>query len=143
MKRIIFVILVLAGSLSAHAQEVSFGQGLALNMEAFRIIATIVVLVLIMTFILNMFKKIFDYRLKNKIVDRGIPQEATASILRTEQVDNKNAPVKWFALLAGLGLGLTIVNYTLPLGIHSLAIMSFSLAFSFLGYFVFLKRSAK
>lgn len=142
MKKIIFAILILAASLPVAAQDVSFGVG-TLNMETVRIIATIVVLILIMSFILNMFKKIFDYRLKNKIVDRGVPQEAAASILRTEEVDNKNAPVKWFALLAGLGLGLTIVNYTLPLGIHSLAIMSFCVAFSFLGYFVFLKRSRK
>ena len=141
MKKIILVIPVLAASFTLVAQDVSFGESGRMDRKAFEIISMIVVLVLFMTFILNMLKRIFEYRLKNKIVNKGIPQDAASSILQTSEVDNKNAPVKWFALLAGLGVGLTIVNYTLPLGIHSLAIMSFSIAFSFLGYFLFLKRS--
>lgn len=141
MKKLIFAVPVLGTSLQAAAQDLYFGQSGSLNMEAFRIISTIVVVILFMAFILNILKKIFEYRLKNKIVNKGIPHDVVSSILQTGEGENKNAPVKWFSLLAGLGVGLTIVNYTLPLGIHSLAIMSFSIAFSFLGYFLFLKKS--
>jgi len=57
--------------------------------------------------------------------------------------DTKNQIIKWFLVLTGLGLGLTIISMTLPLGIHSMAIMSFSIALSFLGYYVFTKRTEK
>jgi H+/Cl- antiporter ClcA len=141
MKKIIIAVPVLAICMPVQAQNLNFGNNWSLNMEAFRMITFTIVLILFMTFILNVLKKIFEYRLKNKIVNKGIPQDVASSILQTSEGDNKNAPVKWFALLAGLGVGLTIVNYTLPLGIHSLAIMSFSIAFSFLGYFLFLKKT--
>ena len=48
---------------------------------------------------------------------------------------------KWFAMLAGTGVGLTLVNYTMPLGVHSIAIMSFSIAASFLGYYLFIRKT--
>lgn len=141
MKKVIIAVTVLTACMPVQAQDLNFGNNGVMNMEAFRIITATIVLILFMVFILNVLKRIFEYRLKNKIVNKGIPQDVASSILQTTEGNNKNAPVKWFALLAGLGVGLTIVNYTLPLGIHSLAIMSFSIAFSFLGYFVFLKKT--
>jgi hypothetical protein len=44
-------------------------------------------------------------------------------------------------MLAGTGVGLTLVNYTMPLGVHSIAIMSFSIAASFLGYYLFIRKT--
>jgi len=79
-----------------------------------------------------------DYRLKNKIVEKGIPENIASSILQTNPKEDRNINIKWFAILAALGVGFTIIYYTLPLGIHSLAIMAFSIAVSFLGYFFFL-----
>jgi hypothetical protein len=82
-----------------------------------------------------------EYRLKNKIVERGIPENVASSILQTNPKEDRNTNIKWAAILAGLGAGFTIIYYTLPLGIHSLAIMAFSVAASFLSYFFFLKQS--
>jgi hypothetical protein len=140
MKKTIIAIIISSASLPTYAQGVNLGQSGYIDRETFNTIAITIILVLIMSFILNVLKKILEYKLKNKIVNKGIPQEAASSILQTEEQENKNAPVKWFALLAGLGVGLTIVNYTQPLGIHSLAIMSFSIAFAFLGYFLFVRN---
>jgi hypothetical protein len=108
--------------------------------EVFRICATIFVVLAFMVFILAVLKGIFEYRLKRKIVDKGIPENIISSLLK-DKGEGRNINIKWFAILAGLGAGLMIVNYTLPLGIHSLAIMTFSIAFSFLGYYFYLKRS--
>ena len=86
-------------------------------------------------------KKIFEYRLKNKIVDKGISENIAQSILETKSNNEaKYVNVKWFAILAGLGMGLIGVNYTQPLGFHSLAIMAFSISLSFLGYYLFTKN---
>jgi hypothetical protein len=81
--------------------------------------------------------------LKNKIVDKGISENLVASVLQTTTKQDGNLNIKWFSILAGIGAGLTIVNYTLPLGIHSLAIMFFSTAASFLGYYFFIKKTQK
>ena len=62
---------------------------------------------------------------------------------RTNPKEDRNINIKWFAILTGIGMGLTIINYTLPLGIHPLAIIAFSIAASFLGYFLFLKQDEK
>jgi len=97
-----------------------------------------------MYFIINIMKRIFEHRLKNKIVDKGISENIAQSILASQTTeDNKYANVKWFAILAGIGLGLTGVNYTQPLGFHSLAIMAFSISLSFLGYYLFTRSAGK
>jgi hypothetical protein len=65
------------------------------------------------------------------------------SLLQTKGVDNRQQVIKWVSLLAGLGAGFTIINYTQPVGYHSLAILAFSISISFLGYYFFLKQSEK
>jgi hypothetical protein len=107
----------------------------------FNTCAIIFVIGLFMIFFLTVFKKVMEYRLKNKIVERGIPENVASSILQTNPKEDRNTNIKWAAILAGLGAGFTIIYYTLPLGIHSLAIMAFSVAASFLSYFFFLKQS--
>ena len=106
----------------------------------FNICASIFVVLAFMAFILSIIKRILEYRIKNKIADKGVPESLAASILQKNMGESMHANIKWFALLTGLGAGLIIVNYTLPLGIHSLAIMSLSIALSFLGYFLYLKK---
>jgi len=112
--------------------------------EMFQIAATIFVVGMFMYFIITIMKRIFEHRLKNKIVDKGISENIAHSILETKTTeDNKYANVKWFAILAGIGMGLTGVNYTQPLGFHSLAIMAFSISLSFLGYYFFIRSAEK
>ena len=106
----------------------------------FNICATIFVVLAFMIFILSIIKRMLEHRIKNKIVDKGVPESLAASILQKNIGESIHANIKWFALLTGLSAGLIIVNYTLPLGIHSLAIMSFSIALSFLGYYLYLKK---
>lgn len=111
------------------------------NQDVFEACAAIFVVGMFMFFIITVMKKIFEYRLKNKIVDKGISENIAQSILETKSNNEaKYVNVKWFAILAGLGMGLIGVNYTQPLGFHSLAIMAFSISLSFLGYYLFTKN---
>ncbi|NCT76880.1 MAG: hypothetical protein GXC78_20275 [Chitinophagaceae bacterium] len=142
MKKTVLSISAFLLCLAASAQgDAGFAQ--QLNMEVFRAIAIIVTLVIFMVFIFSMLKLILDNRLKNRIVDRGIGEEMANSLLQTKGVDNRQQVIKWFALLAGVGAGFTVINYTQPVGYHSLAIMAFSISISFLGYYFFLKQSEK
>jgi hypothetical protein len=140
MKKLVSLVTIGAIPNLANAQGVKF---LYINMETVRMCAAIFVVGLFMLFILAIMKNIIDYRLKNKIVEKGVPEHIATSILQTDPKGNRNANIKWFAILTGVGVGLTIVYYTLPLDIHSFAIMAFCLGASFLGYFLFLKYAEK
>ncbi len=120
------------------------GDVMRYNEELFQIVAAIFVVGMFMYFIINVMSRIFEHRLKNKIVDKGISENIAQSILETKvKEDSRQMNIKWFAILAGIGLGLTGVNYTQPLGFHSLAIMAFSISLSFLGYYFFTKNTEK
>jgi len=145
MKKILAVIPASLVGYMANAQD--NGQPVYLmryDSEMLQIAAAIFVVGMFMYFIITIMKRIFEHRLKNKIVDKGISENIAHSILETKTTeDNKYANVKWFAILAGIGMGLTGVNYTQPLGFHSLAIMAFSISLSFLGYYLFIRNAEK
>jgi len=139
MKKIITIATVCSVSFTANAHD----SGFEYNEELFQIAAAIFVVGMFMYFIINIMKRIFEHRLKNKIVDKGISENIAHSILETKTGENKYANIKYFAILAGIGIGLTGVNYTQPLGFHSLAIMAFSISLSFLGYYLFIRNTEK
>jgi len=141
MKKVITIIAAGLVSFTVNAQG---DFDMEFRPEVFRSVVAIFVVGMFMYFIINIMKRIFEHRLKNKIVDKGISENIAQSILATQSSEeNKYSNVKWFAILAGIGLGFTGVNYTQPLGFHSLAIMAFSISLSFLGYYLFTRSAGK
>jgi hypothetical protein len=114
-----------------------------IHMELFRLISTVGIFIALMVFILALLKRILDFRIKNRIAEKGVSESLATSLLSEGNGNAKTSSFKWFAILAGAGVGLTIVNYTMPLGIHSLAIMSFSIAGSFLVYYFFIRKNSE
>ncbi|MDI9340338.1 MAG: hypothetical protein QM534_07165 [Sediminibacterium sp.] len=98
---------------------------------------------LVIVLVIQVTRYILDHKLKNKIIDRNISEQLATSILDKSATDKKNDSIKWAFLLLGLGLGLTITYHTMPLHIHSMAIISFCIGLSFLAYYFFLKHSKK
>jgi len=140
MKKIIAIATVCSVSFTANAHSGDF----EITEEILQVAAAIFVVGMFMYFIINVLKRILEHRLKNKIVDKGISENMAQSILQTRATeDNRNANIKWFAILAGIGTGLTGLYFTRPFGFHSLAIMSFSIALSFLGYYFFIRYAQK
>lgn len=108
--------------------------------DVFNVCATILVVALSMVFILSLINRIFSHRLKKKIIEKGIPDSLALSILKSSPEDG-DSNLKWCIILAWLGLGIGLVHYTTPLGLHSLAIISLSLAAGFFSYFLYTKKS--
>lgn len=133
--------IVITATLVQAAFIVYAGDGF--NEEIFQVSAAIFVLLAFMGFILAFLKRILEHRLKNKIVDKGVPESVASSILQTKNTEQKFIHLKWFAILAGTGGGLLGVYYTKPLDIHSLAIMAFSISLAFLAYYLILQRFEK
>ena len=61
-------------------------------------------------------------------------------MLQPEKKENKNYILQWFFMLAAIGIGLFLVTVIRPFGLHSLAIMAFSLAAGFGAYYYFTKE---
>lgn len=142
MKRILIVMIALFSSLGLYAQEVEYVIDRGFVMDLVHMGSILFVFYLISVFIITIIKLFLDYRLKNKILDKQIPDVLVQSLLNgNTSKEMKNVAMKWLMILTGLALGLTVVSLTPPFGIHSLAIIAFSLAASYLGYFAFIKRS--
>lgn len=132
MKKLIRVLIILVTPLTGKAQTVTP----YIDRDLFAVCMTIIGGGFVLLFILEVIKRLFDFLLKRKALELGLQE------VPTNPYPDYTSPIKWLALWTGLGTGLTIIYYTFPLGIHSLAIMCFCLAASFLGYFLFLKHSA-
>jgi hypothetical protein len=142
MKKIATFIITIAAATTANAQN-NVGPLMSGYNKIMEILGTIALVAIVMFFILEMIKYLMDYRLKSKIIDKGISGELASSLLHIDPNESKNINIKWFAILAGIGTALTIIYYTLPLGIHSLAIMAFCISAGFLGYYFFLRKAEK
>lgn len=95
-----------------------------------------------LVFMLTMLMKYFlDYRLKNKLIDRGMSEPLTAYLVDNNDREKQNEVMKLAILFCGIGMGLLLTYLTAPIHIHSLAIMAFSLGLSYLAYFFYLRRS--
>lgn len=138
MKKIITTAALIFTAFFANAQD-----GDSYNGEVFRTVSVIFVVILFMVFIVNVLKIFLENRMKHKIIDKGVSESAASSLLQTTPKNDQLTTIKWVCILAGIGGGLMIVNYTQPLGIHSLATMAFSISVSFLVYYFFAKFTSK
>jgi hypothetical protein len=144
MKKITTISVILLGSFAANAQD---QPGPIIDRDFMRELlstsAVILVIVLISSFILSIVRMSLDNKIKSKLLEKGATENVVAQLLQPFKKDSKIEPIKWFCILAGIGTGLAFINVFQPFGVHSLAIMAFSLAASFLGYYLFTKRIDK
>lgn len=138
MKKSVYTSAALVLPFLAGAQNI---DDRGLNREVFNAIAIIFVISLLMLFTISMIKLFLSNRLKSKIIDKGVPESIISQLMEQKPKNDNHANIKWFAILTGLGTALTAIYYTQPLGIHSLAIMSFCIAAAFLGYYFFEKKT--
>ena len=144
MKQVIIIATVLLLPFGVNAGQDSTLREIAdIPLGVIGIPAVLLALYLILTFILTFAKSIMDNRLKARMIEKGVSDKVVEQLLQPDGKDVKGEAMKSFLLLTGIGLGLTIISFFRPIGIHSIAIMSFSIGLSFLGYYYFLKRSEK
>ncbi|NML67807.1 hypothetical protein HHL22_21605 [Hymenobacter sp. RP-2-7] len=142
MKRFLLLLLCCLAAGAAHAQGALVLDTNTLEFSR-RVIFPAVALFLLGYFILGAIKLVLNYLLKNKIIDTAVISERVVERLLPGPQDEQNRIVKWVALLLSSSVGLTLCNWYLPLGLHSVIILLFSTAFGFLAYYLFLRRQAK
>jgi hypothetical protein len=105
--------------------------------DALHICATIAVIYLVSYFILQIIKNAMTFRIKHRMLDKGTEENIVRELLQPDKKDNRNNILQWFFMLASIGVGLVLVRIIQPYGLHSLAILAFSLAAGFGSYYYF------
>jgi hypothetical protein len=145
MKKTILLLSVILISITAGAQEKADPIiDRSLIFDIVNICAVVLMTYLITSFVLQMIKQNFDYRLKNKVIEKQTPENITGHLLQqTTKKDNRNTILQWIFVMAGIGTGTAIVNFSRPYGLHSVSIMAFSIATGLLGYYLFSRQAEK
>ncbi len=142
MKKISITLAIILASIAANAQE-NFDpfKDRQFIFDVFNICAILTVIYMIAGFILRIVKQSLDFKLKNKIIDKGTEEPVVAQLLQPVNKESRRYLLQWFFILAAIGIGFTIMNLTRPFGLHSLAIMAFSIAAGFGGYYYFTRKA--
>ena len=140
MKKIGTIASILFIPIASNAQSIVQVIG---DQELTRALAGILVMYLIGVFILIVIRSMQEQRLKTKLIEKGVSEKVIEQFLQPANKDPKNHSIKVFLVLTALGLGLTIITFTMPLGIHSIAIMAFCIAAAYLSFYFFIKQSEK
>jgi hypothetical protein len=143
MKKIVTFLGIMTVSIYAKAEgEINPFTNENFMRDLVQTSAIILVVTLLSSFILSIIRMALDSRIKTKLIEKGASETIVSQLLQPLNKENKNMNFKWFAVFAGIGVGLALIDVFQPLGIHSFAIMAFCLAGSFLGYYFFAKKSA-
>ena len=126
MKKILTATTVLLLSTAAFAQDDAKPLiDRSLIFDLLNTCAVVTVIYLISNWILQMMKHNLDYRLKSKILEKEPAENIVAQLVRPpKKEENGKSILQWFFLLAGIGAGFTLIHFTRPYGVHSLAIMA-------------------
>jgi FtsH-binding integral membrane protein len=142
MKKTIVVAAMLTSAMVVSAQdkqEPLIDRGLIDGVA--HICAIIFVMYLISSFILQLIRQNLDYRLKSKIIEKETPENVVGQLVQSDKTNPANTILQWFCTLMGIAIGFTIMAFTQPFGLHSLAIMAFSVAAGLGIYYLFIRRN--
>lgn len=122
-----------------EGKETDFKQPLEQDLPSEVLLPILFILFLVFV-IINLIKYFLDYRIKNKLIERGMTEQLSAFIMDKNFQEKKDDVVKLAIIFTGVGVGLLLTYLTSPINLHSLAIMAFSLGISYLAYFFYLKK---
>lgn len=141
MKKVVVFAAALCGSSVADAQD---NHEPLINrdfiFDFIHIVAVIVIIYLISSFILQLLRSNFDFRLKSKMVERQTEENIVGQLVRPDKVNQINTVLQWICTLTSVGAGFLLIQFTQPFGLHSLAIMAFCVAAGLGLYYYFITR---
>ena len=143
MKKSIIIIATILVSVAANAQD-NFDplKDRQFIFDSVNICAVLLVIYLLSGFILRIVKQSLDYKLKNKMLDKQTGEPVIAQLLQPESnKESRKYLLQWFFILTAIGTGFTAMKLSGPFGLHSLAIMAFSIAAGFGGYYYFTRST--
>ncbi len=145
MKKLTTSIIILLATAQAFAQnktETQSSPSETLAEPIAGIILPILFIIFLVFMLISLIKYFLEFRLKNKLIDRGMSEQLSTYLLNNTDQEKQNEAVKLAILFCGIGTGLIFTYLTTPINLHSLAIMAFSIGLSYLAYFFYLRRKS-
>jgi FtsH-binding integral membrane protein len=142
MKKAIIAAAMLTSAIVANAEDQQaplIDRELVFDLT--HICAVVLVIYLISSFILQLIRQNLDYRLKSKIIEKETAENIVGQLVQSDKTNPVNNILQWFCTLVGIAIGFTIMAFTQPFGLHSLAIMAFSVAAGLGIYYLFTRRT--
>jgi hypothetical protein len=145
MKKLITTASICCIAFTVRAQDNNFDplKDRQLYFDLLNICGVLAVMYVVTTFIMQVLKHHYNYRIKNRMLDKGTEENIVRQLLQPEKKENKNETLQWFCMMAAIGAGLILVSLTRPFGLHSLAILAFSMAAGFGAYYYFTRQPGK
>src|SRR5437773_1489035 len=106
MKKIISLIITVFVVIGANAQTL---DPLRENVQKYEMITSSRLLITIALFaiaILIFIKLILEFSIKSKLIEKDASDTIVSQLLQHAGKDDKQTSIKWFAILAGIGIGL-------------------------------------
>jgi len=141
MKKAIIAAAMLTSAIAANAEdkpEPLIDREMIFDLT--HICSVVLIIYLISSFILQLIRQNLDYRLKSKIVEKQPNDHVVGQLVSTDKTNPANNILQWFCTLMGIAIGFLIMTFTQPFGLHSLAIMAFSVAAGLGIYYLFTRR---
>lgn len=143
MKKAIIAAAMLTSTIVANAKDNDNQEPLITREVIFDLVhicAVVLIIYLISSFILQLIRQNLDYRLKSKIIEKGTAENVVGQLMPADKTNPVNTILQWFCTLVGIAIGFMVMAFTQPFGLHSLAIMAFSVAAG-LGIYLFTRRN--
>ena len=144
MKKALILFAALSGSVVVFAQdkpEPLINRDFIFDL--IHVAAVLLVIYLISSFFLQLARSNFDFRLKNKMLDRQTDENVVGQLVRTDKTSPQNSVLQWICTLAAVGVGFLLIEFTQPFGLHSLAIMAICVAAGLGVYYYVAKQTKK
>lgn len=143
MKKTLSTAATLCLAFAVQAQDNNFDplRDRQFYFDILNICGILAVIYLISSFITMILKQHYNYRIKNRMLDKGTEENIVRQLLQPDKKENKKEILQWFCMLAAIGAGITLVSLIRPFGLHSLAILAFSLAAGFGAYYYFARQA--
>src|ERR1700759_4253967 len=143
MKKTGLTVVIFLLAIAAQAQEHQNFDPLSdrdFLFDALHIGTMLIAIYLIASFILQIFKAGMTARIKNRMLDKGTEENIVRELLHPDKKENKNYILQWFFIMVAIGIAFLLLMLTSPFGLHSLAIIAFSIAAGFGAYYYFTKQ---
>jgi hypothetical protein len=144
MKKALFITLALGGSIITYAQdkpEPLINRDFIFDVV--HIIAVLCVIYLISSFILQLIRSNFDFRLKSKLIERQTEENIVNQLVQPDRINPLHSIMQWICILVSVGIGFLLIQFSEPVGLHSLAIMALCVAGGLGLYFWYAKSTKK
>ena len=142
MKKTIIAAALLTSTIVANAQDKQEPLiDRELIFDLVHICAVVLIIYLVSSFILQLIRQNLDYRLKSKIIEKETAENVLGQLIPPDKTNPSNTILQWFCTLVGIAIGFMVMTFTQPFGLHSLAIMAFSVAAGLGIYYFFTRRN--